>query len=82
MTRNIQFWAELETYFPTTQTSNSVHLLPLLSLFYFCETLLQSTCSVHVKYAEHNLKVLYCRHVCNMSLKNSGVSSSFGVRGE
>jgi len=56
-TRNIRLRAELENYFPTTQTSDSVQLLPLLFLFYFCETLLQSTGSVHVKYAEHNLKL-------------------------
>jgi len=38
----------------------------IIFVLFFCETLLQSTGFVHVQYAEHNLKVLYCRRVCNI----------------
>jgi hypothetical protein len=52
MTRNTHFWTQLKTYFPITQTSNSVHRLLVLFLWdittkYRFRILLQSAGSVH-----------------------------------
>jgi len=83
MTRNIQFWTELKTYFPNTQTSNSVHLLLLLSLFYF---FVRHYYKVQVSYTFNMLNITskFCTVAVfvTFDLKTVGVASSTDVRGE